>query len=248
MLDELENDWNINKNSKVSSSIYDIAPDLSTLTNVYTLYIYDGSYNYNGNTYSYRYIKVIDDKGYNGLTQDQEFDAISKYSSHYLEEILKYNFGYIFSTLLSKTPIGVLTDWTLGNIFSVLRGRPDSAVVTSTKDGIYKITHTSVTSMTYYWIYNNSWRYIGAEAHCDVARTDFWAGNIGGVPTHESKESQWSTHTDGIWYNYLEDYINVMSWNPSFCNIKRLGSFSIKGENNSVTFTPRFAARPNDLV
>lgn len=247
MLEQLESCVDVKKDLQIQG-VYDTAPDLHAVANLYTLYTYNGNYKYNGSTYTYRYIKVVDDKGYRGLTENQMLDALGKYESHYVREVLNYNFGYIFSALLSSIPYGAVIDWQLGNIFAILNGKPESAVVSSGSAAMYTITHTAVTSMTYYWIYNNSWRYIGAGAECNVARSDLWAGNIEGKATHDYHYDSWRTCTSGIWYNYLEDYINVMSWNPSYCNINQIGSFYIKGISNSAYFTPKFASYPDWLI
>lgn len=234
--------------ASVCSGVYDTAPDLKAVANIYTLYIYDGSVNYNGTSYSYRYIKVIDNKGYNRLTHIQELDAIASLSYAQLgTSILSYNFGYGFSLLLGSTPAGLLTDWTLGNIFNVLNNLP-TAQISSSGEAIYRIFHTGVTSMTYYYLYNNGWKLIGVGASVDIVRDDYFAGNVNGSPKTDFHSVSFRTSTSGIWRDYVDAYLNNMASYPSYCQVNEIGSFTIRGYSNTLNYTPAYARNPVDLI
>lgn len=197
---------------------------------------------------SYRYIKVIDNKGYNRLTHIQELDAIASLSYAQLgSSILSYNFGYGFSLLLGSTPVGLLTDWTLGNIFNVLNNLP-TAQISSSGEAIYRIFHTGVTSMTYYYLYNNGWKLIGVGASVDIVRDDYFAGNVNGSPKTDFHSVSFRTSTSGIWRDYVDAYLNNMASYPSYCQVNEIGSFTIRGYSNTLNYTPAYARNPVDLI
>lgn len=223
------------------------APDLNAVANLYTLFKRDGTKTYNNKTYEYRYIKVIDNKGYNGLTLIETVDPAKNLTNAQLKNILTYNFGYIVSTLLSSTPAGLVTDWTLGNIFNVLKNKPN-AVISSSNGPIYRVTHTGVTSMTYYYLNNNGWRLIGVGAETDIIRDDYFAANVDGKPTTDYHKDSFSIKTSGIWSNYVEAYLANMSSYPSYCLVNEIGYITIRGYQNNLTYTPPYARYPSDLV
>lgn len=158
----------------------------------FALFICDGSKTYNGKSYDYKYIKVIDNKGYNGLTLIETVDPVAN----------------------SIVPGGTLIDWTLGNIFNVLNNKPN-AVISSSNGPVYRITHTGVTPMTYYYLNNSGWRLIGVGAVSDIKRDDFFAANVNGKPVTDTNSTSFSTSTSGIWNDYVETYLANMSTYPS---------------------------------
>lgn len=246
MLKEMEATLEYSENVSERSGIYDTAPNLSAIANLYTLYTYDGKVNRNGTEYYYRYIKVIDNKGYNGLTHIQELNAIASLPSSQLTNILNYNFNYVFTSLLGKVPGGILVNWTLGNIFTIFNNM-SSAQISSSGSAIYRIFHTGVTSMTYYYVYNNGWKMVGVGASASIIRDDYFAGNVNGTPRTDYNSVSFSTSTSGIWSDYVNAYINNMSVNPNFCITNELGSFDVNGYSNSLTYTPAYARVPADL-
>lgn len=225
----------------------DSAPDLKAVANLYTLFIRDGSKTYNNKTYDYRYIKVIDNKGYNGLTLIQAVDPVANLSSSQLKNVLSYNFGYILSSLVASTPVGLAVDWTLGNIFNALKNKP-TAVVSSSGGPVYRVNHTGVTSMTYYYLNNNGWKLIGVGAVSDIKRDDYFAANVDGKPVSDFHSVSFSISTSGIWNDYVETYLANMSSYPSYCLIKEIGYLTIRGYQNNLTYTPPYAMYPADLI
>lgn len=129
------------------------APDLSALSLQYSIYILDGTRTYKGATHTYRYIRVVDNKGYNGLTLNNTYDAITKnLPASILTSLLTYNFSYGLSAFLGSTPMGLVTDWLLGNVFSVLDGvNATNSTISSTSENTYEISCTSVTEMVYHY-------------------------------------------------------------------------------------------------
>lgn len=168
-------------------------------------------------------------------------------------ELIKYNFNYIFSELLSNVPGGAIVDWAIGSIFTVLNNNP-SGVITTTNAPLYRIFHTSVTSMTYYFIENDSWRLIGVGARAQIIRDEYIAMNINGSPYSDLHTDQFTTNTPGIWSDYLDYYFNNMSWNPSACLVNEIGSFKVAAKDKNgkvlttVRFTPVYARYPIDLT
>lgn len=230
-----------------NSSIYDTAPDLKAIAGIYTLYIYDGSVNSNGTTYYYRYIKVVDNKGYNGLTKNQTISAIGNVSQQLGTSILKFNFEYGVESLIGLLPGGVVLNWTLGNIFTVLSNL-QSVQITSNNSNIYTINHCSVTSMTYYYFYNNGWKLIGVGAVAQVTRDDHFLGNVNGYPKSDFNSTSFSITSRGIWRDYVDSYINNMGWNPSYCLINKLGGLSVECYSQNAYFEPCYATSPSDVI
>lgn len=232
---------------------YSLAPDLSAIANMYTLYIYDGTRKYNGVTYNYRYIKVIDDKEYGGLTKIEEADPIKTVPSGTLVgDLVKYNLNYIFSEVLDFVGAAVV-DWIIGNAFTALNHTP-SGVITTTGKSLYRVIHTSVTSMTYYFIENDSWRLIGVGASAQTIRSEHISMNVNGSPYVETHTEQFTAKTPGIWYDYLDYYFNNMSWNPSACLVNEIGNFKFVAKDKNglvlgiVNFAPAYARYPMDLI
>ena len=113
---------------------------------------------------------------------------------------------------------------------------------------IYRIFHTGVTSMTYYYLYNNGWRLIGVGAAADIIRDDYFAGNVNGTPRTELNTVNFKITTNGILRNYIDTYLNYMSTNPSYCLTNELGKLQVNGYSNSLNYTPAYASRPAELV
>ena len=191
---------------------------------------------------------MIDNKGYNGLTHVQELDAVADLSYEQLgTSILSYNFSYGLSLVAGKTPVGLLTHWTLGNIFNVLENLPDAKISSSGGD-IYRNIHVGVTSMTYYYLYNNGWKLIGVGAVVDIIRDDYFAGNVNGVPKSELNTYSFKIYTEGIWRDYVDAYLNSMAINPSYCLTKEIGTLEVNGYSNDLWYTPRYARIPTELI
>lgn len=143
----------INSDQTLLSNPTDTAPDLKALATAFTLYTYDGTYNYKGATHTYRYIRVIDNKGHGTLVLNNEYDAVQKnIAQSVMSSVLSYNFGFAFSAFLGTVPVyGLIADYTLGTIFSVLDGVSNaSSVVASGSESLYRIFMSSQTEMCYH--------------------------------------------------------------------------------------------------
>lgn len=230
-----------------TNSVYDTAPDLHAIANLYTLYIYDGSRTKNGKSFNYRYIKVVDNKGANGLTKIQSMNAIGKGVGQVATEIVGFNFQYLLAGLLTQKPAGLVVDWTLQNILNGIS--VGNNIYYSSNENLYQITHTAITSMTYYYIYtdNRGWQHIGTGAMSDTIRTDFFTGNVGGKPVSKQQTTPFTIKTQGIWSDYVDNFIANMANFPSYCTINELGSIEVKGYSNSSVFTFPYAMYPGYL-
>lgn len=229
-----------------SGGIYDTAPDFSMIANVYTLYIYDGTYR----DYEYRYIIVRDNKGYNKLYYYQDNNLAVNIGASAVSSVLNYNFGYAVSSLLGLLPYGMVLDWTLGNLFSALSG-VDASVVSSGQENFYGVRHNGVTEMTYYYIYNNGWRHIGTSGSAEVIRTDYFYGNVNGSPVSENPKTNFTIRSrQNNWWAYIDNYVQAASaGRPNYCNIDNFGKITIKGYNGrTYYYAPAFAETPNDLL
>ena len=232
------------------SSEYDTAPDFAMIANVYSLYIYNGTYKYNGTPYYYRYIRVVDDKGYDGLYYYQQNNLVPNVGGAVVDAIFSYNFGYGTSSLISKIPkFGVVLDWTLGNIFDAVAAANNAHIIYTTNKPLYKVEHASVTAMTYYFFYNGGWRHIGTSGNATVVRNDSFAGNIAGTPVIDNNTATLELRSNMIWYDFVSNYAQVMATRPNDCHIEEIGGLEIKAYNNKTYyFYPVFADLPNDLI
>lgn len=230
----------------------DTAPDFASLAKAFTIYVYDGTYSYKGESHIYRYIRVIDNKGHGGLTRNVGYDAVEKnILPSVMGSVLSYNFGFVFSHFLGKVPHGLVIDWTLGSLFSVLEGVNSASDVTVYgSDALYRIQCTSVTEMVYYFYYDAPvWSFIGTSASAAFTHTNFFAGNVNGVPVHDIEGPvSWTSTSGGVWYDYVEAYADSKSYHPGYCRIDELGTCELKGyKNRTKNFSPKFAALPGDI-
>jgi len=231
----------------VQSSIPD-PPDLSAVASLYTLYHYRGTYTYQGVTYDYAYIRVIDNKGYNKLYKLQIFNALpSNATNAMILGFLQHQFSYVFSTLLSSVPYGIAVDWTISSAIATMSNY-NTSLMTGTSDPFYWIVVNSTTEMTYYWIYTGtSWKLLGSDGKFSLTKGDYAAFNYQGQPKQEPAIQPTWTSTSGYpWYKYIENY----HYNPTFEQINYLGSFNIKSKHTSfnVNYSPVFIHYPGYLV
>ena len=227
----------------------DSAPDFSMLANIYTLYIYNGIYKYNNTDYNYRYIKVVDDKGYNGLYYYQDNDLAVNIPYTVIESVLSYNFGYGVSYLIGKLKYGTVIDWTLGMIFDSVAAVEDAMTISCGSKPLYGVRHASVTSMTYYFFYNEGWHHIGTGGTAEIVREDYLYANINGSPVLDENEERFTIKSEWIWHDYVEQYAKAMSYMPEYCAINRIGELQIKGYNGrKYYFAPVYAELPSDLL
>lgn len=150
-------------------------------------------------------------------------------------------------TIAGTTPVGLVTHWTLSNIFNVLNNKP-TAVISASNGPIYRVFHTGVTSMTYYYVNNNGWKLVGVGAVSDIKRDDYFAANVNGKPESDFHTVSFTTSTSGIWRDYIDSYLANMASYPSYCLVKEIGSIIIRGYQNNLTYTPPYARNPVDLI
>lgn len=230
------------------SSIPD-PPDLAALASLYTLYHYQGTYTYQGVTYDYAYIRVVDNKGYNKLYLLNQFLAApANTSQNVILSILAHTFKYSFSALLNSTPAGMITDWTMGAVLTILNNK-NTNLLYSTSDPFYSITINSTTSMTYYWIYhNNDWRFNGSGGSFNLVRKDATAFNYQGQAYQDSViQPSWNSNSSQLWYDYVENFHHYGHL-PNYVQINNIGSIIINGDGQNFTYSPKFAPRPIDLL
>lgn len=249
MLEAMQQDMvlgNDGISAAASGGVYDTAPDFNMIANVYSLSIYDGTYD----GYNYRYITVRDDKGYDRLHYYQDNNLATNIGASAVSSVLNYNFGYAVSSLLGLLPYGMVLDWTLGNIFSALSG-VDASVVSAGRGSFYGVRHNGVTMMTYYFVYNDGWRHVGTSGSATVIREDYFYGNVNGNPVSETPKTTFTIKSrQNYWSNYVKNYIQAASAGlPNYCNIDNFGKITIRGYNGKTYYyAPVFAEMPNDLI
>lgn len=233
---------------EIQSGVYDDAPTLSAIADYYYIYIYDGEYTCNsGTTYPHRKIYVHDKTG-GALQQLNECDLIAKKTT--LKDLLEYNFQYATSQLLALLPYGTVLDWTLGNIFTILKSYDPNTVVTVASDNkIYKAVIGTSTEMYYYYVYDGSWKLIGNAATVWVSRSDIFWAYINGSLVKESKDAEtWNCSSGQAYWKYIELYDVTGKNNNYFMLNFPLGSFDVNGLNRTYTIKPLFYEYPGEIV
>ncbi len=219
-------------------------PNISTLAELFSVYQTSGARTISGTKYNYSYVRVIDNKGYGKLTQSVSDTTLIGKSSVQLSDMLKYNFSFGLDAFLGSLPYGWAASWLIGNVFSALDSYSSSSSLQVTcpsgKVGIYTMNMTSVTEMTYYFIYMPEyydWILCGSKASVvSFAKAEAFTANIGGKAVSDSNDDQGSTSTGNTWSWYYDEFIRTRSNNYS-----PIGSLEIKGMNNySKTFSPKY--------
>lgn len=172
-------------------------------------------------TYNYRRCLVIDDKGRNGLTETKEYDLVPAINGvGLIEDMLDYNFGFVFSYFLGNIPYGMACDWVLGNLFTFLNGVRPNAVLASESNAMYRAFVTSIT------------------------RSDLFVGNVYGVAKHEFYDHvKLNASTNDTSYNYVKKYVDA-GRTIYFHEIDPLGKIGIIGFNDTYYFSPKFYSSP----
>ncbi|GIP17861.1 hypothetical protein J40TS1_35030 [Paenibacillus montaniterrae] len=225
-------------------------PNLSAIASIYTLYHYKGTYTVDNTTYDYAYIRVVDNKGYNKLYIRNEFDAAPRNATQsVIRAVLSHTFKYSFSSLLSKKPIGVAIDWTMGAVIAGL-GAYNSSNIYSGNEPLYRIYSSSTSSLTYYYIYhNNSWKLMGTGGEFNYSRGGIAQFNYNGqAKTEYATLQEWTSSTDGVWYDYVTSFHNNRHIS-NYHRIESFGSLKITGYNGAqFTHTPVFVNLPGYLI
>ena len=223
-------------------------PDVTTLALLYSVYQTTGTCVVDGVTYNYSNVRVVDDKGTGGLTHNEvEVRAIGAKTT-VISELLEYNFSFAVSSFLGMIPGGWAAEWTVGNVFAALNGMDDSTVVTSSKP-IYVILLSSVTQMTYYYVYipeYQQWVICGSRAsEISISRSDGFAANIGGsseTMTKDFPKEYSSTGRNYLWY--IEQFANDRS-----NHFSPVGYFTITGiDESSFKFYPKYYTTLSGLL
>ena len=222
-------------------------PDFAMLANAYSIYAYDGTYTYNGVNYPYRYLKVVDDKGYNQLTLNQHHVMLNNATSTLPQEILEYNFGYLTGMLIGSIPyVGSGINWTLGMLNTLLEN--PNATVSGTGD-LYHLTIGSITSMTYYYVsdptQSGTYCHAGTRANnISFSATHGYSMNVNGNLIQGSKITPFSGSSGStIHSTYIKWYADHRT-----AKIDTFGSLRIRGYHANYTFTPKFASLPSALI
>ena len=226
------------------SSKWKYAPDLHVLSTAYTITIYDKTYHSGLQSYPYRIIYVVDNKGRNGLINHTEFNAIPKYNS-FMQKIATYVFKN-GATELAGTLIGnPLASWTLGTIFEFLDGVQDSTMIQSTSDPLYRIIISSQTMMRYvYLCVDNTWRLIDSSAYTRFIQTNVFAGTVGGKIVHETATNSWSNNTCHDEKISIKEYLKHKTTNPQYHIVGRIGSLKLESPLTTKEYYPPFYELP----
>ena len=229
-------------------------PDLAALANCYSLYQYEGTYNVDGTTYPFSYIRVVDDKGYAGtqLTQGKneahpiETNWISQTGSILVRDLLNYNFSFGLSAFLGSFANGWAVDWTIGTLSTVF-GSISNPNTTYATNALYTATWFSITQMTYYYVYDGGWNLAGSKAsNVEIGRSEALFANVGGdveSDTIDYPEKNFRANGAWSWNEYVQAYVRTGT-----VRYDSLGTLTMNGLGSTTTFTPCFAPTPTALI
>lgn len=219
------------------------------LADVYSIYEYSGTRTVNGNSYNYKYYRIIDNKGYvdTALTHTEIVVPVENVNTT-IGELLEYNFSYGFSAFLGTLPGGNVADWFIGGIFTILESYNSNSTVAYTGNGnIYSLNMLSVTAMTYYYIeMDDNWYLCGSRASdVSFARSDSFVANVNGKAYSDSKSyPSWNSSTGYSWYWYIDNYVNTKKVYHS-----TIGSIAIFRDSTFVhNFYPSYVTSPWGLI
>ena len=243
-------------NEDVDASLSDVPPppDLASLASCYSLYQYQGTYNVDGTTYPYSYIRVVDDKGYAGtqLTQGKneahpiETNWISQTGSILVRDLLNYNFSFGLSAFLGSFANGWAVDWTIGTLSTVF-GSISNPNTTYATNALYTATWFSITQMTYYYVYDGGWNLAGSKAsNVEIGRSEALFANVGGdveSDTIDYPEKNFRANGAWSWNEYVQAYVRTGT-----VRYDSLGTLTMNGLGITTTFTPCFAPTPTALI
>lgn len=261
LINELQNVEYVSKYETNSNNVYQQAPDLHVLATAYSVYITDAVYTYDSQKYNYRCITVVDDKGGEALTKNEEIEALSgkKYTGDILRQILEFNFKYSVNKVVSNVVSKLVPQgsapliWFLSNVFDYFSNNNNDSinVITRTTNPIYRICNTSVTRMNYYYIfYNGAWRFAGVGGRASIVRGHLFTGNVNGKPVQELVKDEFILKTDNGLRDYYEFYLK-----NGYSYVDRLGSIEItvpygsgKNDYRVYYFEPQFYELPGFIV
>ncbi|MBE6892076.1 MAG: hypothetical protein E7481_08660 [Ruminococcaceae bacterium] len=246
-LDELG--WDDNVQIEGYNNIKSIPPDLAEFANVYSIYIYNGTrYNSQNIPYSYRYIRVVDDKGYGGLRKVvSHFMTGENPTPSTVQRALTYTYKYWGTTLLTEVfPPLMVADYLIGMFTDIF----DEKVEFYSSD-VYQLVTNITTTMFYYYICDPdaapNWKLVGVDAKISVSEVHhFYSSDSDGNSTYDFKERNFSGYTGWSWHEYIDYYLE----NPNAQTIvHRAGNFGYYIPDNTILdVSPKFAQIPLFLM
>ena len=199
----------------------DIDDYVRRLSTCFTVYLYDGTRTRYGETYSYAYIRVIDNLGQYKYTKSLSNVNMLNYTPDVVGDLLSYNFEYCLEAATGSLMTlveewfknGFLIEWGIGNAFTLYNSLdPSAAITTSSALGnIYSATMMSVTQMTYYFVYvSPEWVLAGSRANnVEFSITETIKANINGSIRSETRDSNRSFNTGYSWSWYIDNFIDT---------------------------------------
>ena len=230
-------------------------PDFAAFANAYSLYIYDGTYTYNQVTYSYRYIRVVDDKGYSNNYDRGMYRQLRAvplggevYSQSAFQRILQYNCGFTMSQLLGRISGSAFVEWTIGNLCTMFT-QPG---VTYTPGIVtYDIDIDHNTALTYYYVrdpQNQEWKLTGCKGVTSVSEIHKLHLNDNGIPAIDTYKRNFQITSGWSWSNYVKYFADNRP-NTAYPFIAHeIGSLTYEGPDYSFTLTPEFYSNPSGLI
>lgn len=188
-------------------------PNVANFAASYTIMEVEDTVRVDGEYYDVVTYYVTDNKGTGGLTTGDFGYWFNSARSTVIEELVDYNFGFIFSSFLGEHNL-VAADWLLGNLFPIFYSYADDAAVTfgGGSGNQYSVSMQTVVQMAYHFIYlpgMMSWTTCGCCAvNLSGSRIDTVQANVNGVSVPGTRTRLFAAEIDTNVDLYAETYIS----------------------------------------
>lgn len=238
----------------------DIDNFVNTLLQFFSVYRYDGTRVVNGTSYTYAYFRVVDNKGSYLYTRSMAAVDLLNFKPDVVSDLVQYNVEYLISATTDSI-VGKIfeakdmfdatwvVEWTLGNIFTGIKSANQNGKINESSMGnIYTATVTSITQMTYYFIYfpqYYQWTLIGSRANdVQLSLTEVFNLNVEGELINDVRSTEKSFFTGNAWHWYVDNFVNTNK--PAHHTI---GQYTFKGNNKEVySFAPAYYYAPTQVL
>lgn len=224
------------KNSKTSPLSIDDKPNVEYFADRYAIYEFSGNVKIRNENYSYVNYRVVDSKGYGGLTKNEANITMIDEENTVVADLLSYTFEFGVDQFLGSLPHALLLDWTLGGIFTVFDSYDDTSTVSSSSP-MYVLALSSITEMMYYYVYRDDlqiWVQAGSSAlDVQFSRHDYFSANINGKLETDEFDSEGNSSTNLFYADYYENLIYNRTETHS-----DIGYFTIEGPSRDYEFEP----------
>lgn len=241
----------------LSATSDEVGDHVEQLATFFSVYRYNGKRTINGTEYTYSYIRVVDDKNYDLYVNSMGTINMLNYKPSLLKDLLAYNLQYYVSSVKTSVVGAIfdsvdlleyewLAEWTIGNICTALNSLDPNTSVTQavSQSQIYTSTVTSITQMTYYYIYMPQypqWVLIGSRANnVRIVIDEVFHMVLNGKIYPSSRQMDHTFETGKTWYWYIDNFVKTQE--PTHHII---GKYTLYGMDKAIyEFAPTYYYAP----